>query len=229
MKVVKVDSTTEHFSDGLWADFARKTGSEEDRREMQAHLDAGCQPCGAIAQGLDAVVRMAVNERMLVIPQEMVDRAKEIAGAAPSASGWIENLTALVAQLIQSSPLDWQPAGVRSAGDSFGRVGDRLLFRADDYAVYLKVEPLLGGEAAEIVGEIVNERELEESLEGIPVQMVSRGQTLSETATNKFGEFLIEYPIRKNATLRFALKHRGQRIELPLGPGPQNDTAGDRK
>ena len=104
-----------------------------------------------------------------------------------------------------------------------------MLFRAAEYAVYLKVEPLLGGEAAEIVGEIVNETEQRENLEGIPVQMVARGQTLSETATNRFGEFLLEYPIRKRTTLRFALKSRGQRIDVPLETGLDNDILGDRQ
>jgi hypothetical protein len=104
-----------------------------------------------------------------------------------------------------------------------------MIFQAADYAVYLKVEPLLGGEAAEIIGEIANERDREESMEGIPVQMVARGETIGESATNRFGEFFIEYPVRKHATLRFALKARGQRIDLRLGPVLDGDSIGARK
>jgi hypothetical protein len=219
LKSLKRDARAEHFSDARWADFARNVGSEEGRGEVQAHLDAGCQPCRAMANRLYAVARMAANERKLVIRREWVERAKEIAGTAPAAWGWIENLNAIVAHLIHSSSLDWQPAGVRSVGGDPGLAASRMIFRAADYAIYLKVEPLLGGEAAEIIGEIANERDHEESMEGIPIQMVARGVTLSESTTNRFGEFLIEYPIRKNATLRFALKDRGQRIDLPLGSG----------
>lgn len=228
MSLVKYDPNAEHFSEARWADYVRDTGDEGLRREMQAHLDAGCDPCRASADRLRAVARMAENDRKVAIPQEIVDRAKEIAQSGALVSGYIGNLTAIAAQLVQSGPLDWLPAGVRSLGDTSGVVGDRMLFRAADYSVYLKVEPLPGGEAAEIIGEIVNEREHGEILEGIPVQMVSRGQTLSETATNQFGEFLIEYPVRRYTTLRFALKHRGQRIDLPLG-GLESETAGDRK
>ena len=229
MKSRKGDSGKGHFSEALWADFARHAGSEGGRGEIQSHLDAGCEQCKATAHLFLAVATVAVNDRKLVIPREVVERAKEIAKTAPAISGWIENLTVIVAHLIHSSPLNWQPSGVRSLGENAGPVGSRMIFRAADYAVYLKVEALPGGETAEIVGEIANEREHEESMEGIPVQTVARGKTLSESATNRFGEFLIEYPIRKHATLRFALKHRGQRIDLPLGRGLEGNLIGDRK
>ena len=213
------ESGGEHFSSTLWADFARNLANDGDRHKMQAHLDAGCEECRAIVDRFAAVAKMALNERTLVVPEDIVDRAKQIARTAPAPPGWIENLSAITARLVESSSLALQPAGVRSSVEAAASIGDRMLFRAADYAVYLKVETLLGGETAEIVGEIVNEREHEENLEGIPVQMVARGRTLSETATNRFGEFLIEYPIRKSALLRFALKERGQRIDLPLGRG----------
>lgn len=229
MKSLKGDSGKGHFSEPLWADFARHAGSEGGRGEIQSHLDAGCDLCKRTAHLFLAVARAAVNDRKLVIPREFVQRAKEIAKTAPAISGWIENLTVIVAHLTQWSPLNWQPSGVRSLGENPGPAGRRMIFRAADYAVYLKVEALPGGETAEIVGEIANEREHEESMEGIPVQTVVRGKTLSESATNRFGEFLIEYPIRKHATLRFALKHRGQRIDLPLGPGLEDSLIGDRK
>ena len=229
MKSRQGDSGKRHFSDALWADFARHAGSEVGRGEIQSHLDAGCEQCKAAAHLFLAVARVAANDRKLVIPPELVEQAKEIAKTAPAISGWIENLTVIVAHLIQSSPLNWQPSGVRSLGENAGPAGRRMIFRAADYAVYLKVEALPGGETAEIVGEIANEREHEESMEGIPVQTVVRGKTLSESATNRFGEFLIEYPIRKHATLRFALKHSGQRIDLPLGRGLEGNLIGDRK
>jgi hypothetical protein len=224
----KRDSGARHFSDELWADFARHLGSEELQDELQAHLDGGCELCRGTANRFLAVASMALNERMLVVPQELVERAKKIARTVPS-SGWIENLTAIVGHLIDSRPLDWQPAGVRSGSGNAGPAGGRLMFRAADYAVYLKVEPLLGGEEAEIIGEIANEGKNEGSMEGIPVQMVARGRIFSESATNRFGEFLIGSPIRKNVTLRLALKEQGQRIDLPLGSLLAGGTLGDRR
>jgi hypothetical protein len=193
---------------------------------MQAHLDSGCERCRGIADRFFAVARMALNERTLLVPQELVDRAKNIATRAPS--GWIENLTAIVGHLTESRPLNWQPAGVRARAGDAGRTGGRLMFRAADYAVYLKIEPQLGGEEAEIIGEIAKEGGQEGMMEGIPVQTVSKGRIFSESATNRFGEFLIGSPMRKNVTLRLALKDQGQRIDLPLGSLLNVDILGER-
>ena len=226
MKSAQRDSGAGHFSDEHWADFARNVGSEEVRAELQAHLDAGCERCSATAGRFLAVTRMALNERTLSVPAELVERAKKIAATVHS-SGWIENLTVIVGHLTVSRPPDWQPAGVRSRAGDAGQTGARLTFRAADYAVYLKVEPQLGGEEAEIVGEIANEGGQEGTMEGIPVQTVSRGRVFSESATNRFGEFLIGSPVRRNVTLRLALKDRGQRIDLPLGSLLDVDTLGD--
>ena len=227
MKPGKGDSGARHFSDELWADFARNVGSEEARAELQAHLDAGCEGCRMTANRFLAVARMAFNDRLLAVQPEIVERAKRIATTAHS-SGWIENLTVIIGHLTDTRPLDWQPVGVRSRPGNAGQEGARLTFRAADYAVYLKVEPLLGGEEAEIIGEIAGPGGQEEPMEGIPVQMVSRGRIFSESATNRFGEFLIGSPIRKNVTLRLALKDRGQRIDLPLGSLLDAGTLGDR-
>jgi hypothetical protein len=227
LKQGKRDSGSRHFSDELWADFARHIGTEEVRAELQAHLDAGCEGCRMIANRFLAVARMAFNERLLAVPPELVERAKKIATRVQS-SGWIENLTVIIGHLTDTRPLDWQPAGVRSGPGSAGQEGARLTFRAADYSVHLKVEPLLGGEEAEIIGEIANEGGQEGPMEGIPVQMVLRGRIFSESVTNRFGEFLIGSPIRNNVTLRLALKDRGQRIDLPLGSLLNAGTLGDR-
>ncbi len=229
MKTRKRDPRARHFSEELWADFARGVANKEARHSLQAHLNAGCEQCRATVDHFGAVARMAPNERLLAIPEEWVQQARAIASAEPASSGWIENLTVIVGHLIDTQPLDWQLAGVRSQPGESGPAGGRMVFRAADYAVYLKVEPLMGHGESEIVGEIVNERERGESMEGIPVQMVSRGQTLSESATNRFGEFLIGAPVRKNVTLRFALKSRGQRIDLQLKSLLETPKPGDRR
>ena len=94
--------------------------------------------------------------------------------------------------------------------------GDRLLFRAGDYSVDLKLEPPSASDAGEIIGQIANLEDHAANMDGVLVQMVVSGNTIGETSTNRFGEFLMEYPSKATATLRFALKHHGQRIDLPL-------------
>ena len=60
------------------------------------------------------------------------------------------------------------------------------------------------------------ERDRQENVEGIVVQVVCTGRTLGETSTNRFGEFVVEYPQGKAVILRLALRARGERIEVPL-------------
>ena len=105
----------------------------------------------------------------------------------------------------------WQPQGVRSGVET----GQRLLYRAGSYTVDLNIEPQ-PGDLGEIVGQVANEQDRAEVLSDILVQVVATGQTLSETATNRFGEFIIEYPAAKNPVLRLVLRQRGQHIDVPL-------------
>jgi hypothetical protein len=114
--------------------------------------------------------------------------------------------------------IEWRLAGVRSgASDAVDPARDRMLFRAGDYSIDLKLEAPAGGEGGEIVGQLSCASPQPESVNGVLVQMVSgRGRTLGETTTNRFGEFFVDYAGQKNVTLRFALKARNQRIDLPL-------------
>ena len=91
-----------------------------------------------------------------------------------------------------------------------------MLFRAGDYVVDLQLDPPSSGSGGEIVGQIANDR-VQENLDGVIVEVIVPGRTVSETATNRFGEVVIEYSQNRNATLRFALAHRKQRSDLPLG------------
>lgn len=217
-----------HFSEQQWSDFVRGVSEGQGAREIQAHLASGCDACRATAHRFEAVARFAVADSALPVPGDIVQRAREIfqttsqsGSHSGSHSAWIDSLQSVVAELVASARMDWQLAGVRSLeGDITECVGDRLLYRAGDYAVDLKLDPPSTGERGELIGQITNERDHLESLADVLVQIVVLGQTLGETATNRFGEFVIEMPPanRKSATLRFALKHSGQRIEIPLDP-----------
>jgi hypothetical protein len=206
-----------HFDDQRWVDFVRGIAAEAVQKEMQTHLDSGCPSCRATFSWMGSVATLAAADSAILVPEDVVQKARELFVASPAPAGWIETLESIAAELISEVRWDWQPTGVRSGGASAETpVGDRLLFRAGDYAVDLKIEPPSVSDAGEIIGQIANQVDQQENLEGVVVQMVVLGRTLGETATNRFGEFLIEYPTGKKATLRLALKHRGQRIDLPL-------------
>jgi len=160
---------------------------------------------------LNEIVYIAAEEASLAdVPDEVVTRAQGIF-CPPERRTWAERLEPLIANLVLEIRPEWQVAGVRS-----GAVGSgRLLYRAGDYAVDLRLEPL-GPEGSDIVGQIESEREPKDNLEGVVVQVVASGRTLGETETNEFGEFMIERPEDGKAVLRIVLSHCGHRIDLPL-------------
>lgn len=212
------NSSEDHFSEPQWVDFVRGVSEDPVQAEMQGHLDSGCAVCKASVSWLRAVSSMAAAER-LEVPPDVVRRAGEVFAAPPAKAGWMDELEAIAAELISNVRLDWHPAGVRSVTASEEALGgSQLLYRAGDYTVDLRIEPPSAQDPGEIIGQIANERNRQENLDGLVVQMVVLESTLGETVTNRFGEFLIEYPRRKKAILRLALKHLGQRIDLSLEP-----------
>jgi hypothetical protein len=209
-------SGNKHFSDEQWADFVRGVAAEVVGRDMQVHLDSGCSVCRAAFQWLNIFARAALAEKEIEVPDRLVQEAREIFVASPARSHWTEAWEAISAELIQHVGLSWQPAGVRASAAMAASTGGRMLFRAGDYVVDLQLDPPSSGSGGEIVGQIANDR-VQENLDGVIVEVIVPGRTVSETATNRFGEFVIEYSQNRNATLRFALAHRKQRIDLPLG------------
>lgn len=199
----------EHFNEGLWIDFVRRVTAPADDVAMQAHLASGCPRCRQTMEWLSAVAGVAAADAAQPVPPALVASARAL--FVPR-ENWAEKLERLAASLIWQQQPGLLAQGVRS----LAQAGQRVLYRAGDYSVDLNLEGM-ASEPGEIVGQITNEQDSLEMLDGVVVQVLSGGETLVETATNRFGEFIIEYPAAKKSMLRFALRHRGQRIDLPLG------------
>lgn len=201
----------EHYTDELWSDFVRNALAPAAEEAMQAHLLAGCAPCAKTVELLGHVARFATAEPARAVPPALTAAAIGLFQPATAGPSWAEKLQAIAASLVWEQHPELLPQGVRSATQA----GQRLVYRAGDYSVDLNIERL-PGEPGEIIGQISNELDGHEPLDGILVQVVSPGRTLVETATNRFGEFIIEYPAAKSALLRFVLGQKSQRIDLPL-------------
>ena len=205
-----------HFDLESWTDFVRYSLEEAARAGMQAHLDAGCDGCREIVDWLRSVVRTAAADAALNVPADVVANARSIFVPRQADPSWTERLRQLPVELVRQLAADLQPAGVRSTTFE----GNRMLYRSGDYSVDLKIEAG-AGESGEIVGQIVNELEQKETLEGVLVQVIASGKTLGETATNRFGEFIIAIPQGKKSTLRLALAGRDERIDIPMARTPR--------
>jgi hypothetical protein len=205
-----------HFDDARWTDFVRGLAGESVSRAIQAHLDARCESCCAMLSWLEHVQRLGSADARESVPDYLVRSAQEIFTPREKATGWIDKLEAMTGELVSSFGRNWQLAGVRATEDVQTAEVDRMLFRAGQYFMDLRLEPPSALSAGEITGQIYEEGDSGDNLDGIVVQLVVPGRILDETTTNRFGEFLLGYPERPSTTVRFALKHRMQRIDLPL-------------
>jgi len=198
----------EHFSDEHLSDFVRGVLPPASQAATQAHLDSGCDSCAQTARLFGAVASASLPE----VPPELTAAAVAIFELPARNLDWIEKLTPLVPRLVFGPGIDLQLAGIRDGGLTAGRA----VYRAGHYSVDLSLETPEAADRREMVGQISDELEPKRTLEGVIVQVITAGKTVSETATNRFGEFVIELPARNRAILRFALRQHGHRIDLPL-------------
>ena len=188
---------------------------------MREHLNDGCEACAKTVHWLQAVVQTVAVSPYDDPPLDLVTSAKAVFRPLRNEQpvGWMERLETLVASLALVSSGDWLPQGVRSGGPA----GQRLLYRAGRYAIDLAMDqgaPF--GEVAEIVGQIVDEQQLDTgTLNGVLVQLWIGDRVLGETETNQFGEFVLQRPTSKAAVLRFALSGQGKQIELRIKSGKE--------
>jgi len=179
-----------------------------DQAATQAHLDSGCDTC-ARTVGLFTAVSAAF---LTDVPADLTAAAVAVFEQSSKETDWIEKLTPLLPRLILGPGIGLQLAGIRAGN----LTSARAVYRAGHYSVDLSLELPEAADRREMVGQISDELDAKNTLDGIVVQLLSAGKTVSETATNRFGEFVIELPAKNRVVLRVALRQQGHRIDLPL-------------
>ncbi len=183
-------SASEHFSSAQWVDLVRGQLDEATVAEVDRHLRAGCGPCTAAFETWQAPVRFGVEERRAAPPSETVRVAKALlaqAGAVRdrSARNPLAALaSATFAALVFDTGLTAQ-AGARAAA-AFSR---QLLFDADHLVVDLHVDAGAADGSLVIMGQVVDKRGPERSLDGIFLSIVDDRREVSAVTPNEFGEF----------------------------------------
>jgi len=204
-----------HYEIGEWADFARNLLSERERSEMEQHLASSCARCGATLEFLRRVTDAAAAERAY-------DSATS--GLMPSASALfhgrgartmdkvIEALQLLVANLTYDSASDLLPQGARAH-----RAETRqMMFQAGDFCLDLRVDRELDSGRVTLVGQLANPKNPQIQMAQLPVLILAGDKILTQTASNEFGEFSLEYVPRQNLRLCVPLDDAGVRVEVPL-------------
>jgi hypothetical protein len=197
----------DHFSEQLWADFARGFGSSQKAQGIAAHLAAGCTDCKSSGRFWNRLQTMALAESAYTAPENLVRLAKlEFAAKREfQAEKW--TLAGVLFDSV-SQPL---LAGVRSGA----AIARQVVYEAEGLTVDLRFDLLVPSGKVSAVGQILDIRVPRERLTGSPVVVWTKDGQLVATATaNSHGEFQLEFESMDD--LRLTARVGGRRVKMPL-------------
>ena len=207
----------EHYSLEKWADFARQVIGEQERAEMQSHLDKdGCRKCSKLLGLWRRVQTAALREQGYQPPDSVVRSIKgtfAIQGPRRASRG-----VRAVAELLFDSARSPLPVGVRSSGTALRQ----LLYGAGAYRIDVRIETQADANKVAVVGQVLNSDDPDDLVGMVPVTLVRAGKVLSESFTSPFGEFDVECDRRGPFELRVTLPT--EVLTLPLIQPASGDT-----
>lgn len=180
---------------------------------MQEHLNSGCRKCNVTLHLWQGIFALAKEESTFTPPGDVVRVSKsQFAATAALGNGRV--------RLLFDSLLEPSMAGVR------GYVSTRqFLFETDDLYIDLRLEPKREATRISLVGQILNRRKEERAAKNLPVRLNQGKVAVTDTATNQFGEFQLEFEIAANLCILIGFDEE-QPIVLPLygmhGDAPEN-------
>jgi len=177
----------EHYSLEKWADFARQVIGEQERAQMQSHLDSdGCKKCSKVL-GLWRRVQTTARREQSYQPPDSAVRSIKGTFAVQGPRRATRSVRA-IAELLFDSARNPLPAGVRSSGTALRH----LLYGAGDYRIDVRIETQANADKVAVVGQVLNSDDPDEIVGAVPVSLVRAGKVLSESLTSPFGEFDVE-------------------------------------
>ena len=203
-------SRSSHYASGEWVDFVRGLVSGQQREKMQAHLDGDCAECRKVAGLLSRVAQRAREDATYEVPDYAVRNARALYSLQRPEE--VRLLPRTIARLAFDSFREPLMAGVRSQQ----AVAHQLMYIAGPYCVDLRLEKERGSTQIRMVGQIANRDWGSIGVSEVPVFLLSRDLVINKTATNKFGEFAMEYTPRHGLRL-FAPIPGENHIEIRLG------------
>lgn len=200
-----------HFSEQVWADFARGIGQSKTKHEIEAHLASGCPECVADRTLWTKVQSIATNEPSFTPPDNAVRMAKlEFATKqSPQPDTWI------MAKLVFDSLSQPLTAGVRS-GASDAR---HLVFDTEKTMVDLVLDTKMHSGTITLAGQVMDKGGAKLAPRRVAVILwTETSQPLAEAQANEFGEFQMEFPAQNR--LRLSVEIAGQKPIRILPPEP---------
>jgi len=198
-----------HYSLEEWVDFTRNVIGEDEKAEMQSHLETGCAACSkelSMWQRLQQVARRA----SAYAPSEGAVRTVH-ATFVNRSTGQSGHAKAQLASLLFDSFRSPLLAGVRSSGSS----SQQLLYGAGDYRIDVRIEPQMDSEKVVLIGQVLNSADPDERLSAMQVSLLKGQKLLAESVTSQYGEFQIECELQGGIRLVVALSDRRE-VSLQL-------------
>ena len=175
-----------HYSSEEWIDFTNASVPQPEREAMQLHLDSGCGDCRDIAETWKQVRDAARREPQYQIPVSVVRYVKDTFFLRRQMTPGDKNT---IPRLTFDSLRDALPLGVRSLGAS----ERSLKFQTETYSIHLSLELSKGHQLVFVIGQLVDATGENKVLDKIPVNLLEDEKALSQTRTNQYGEFQLEY------------------------------------
>ena len=205
-----------HYDIGEWADYVRNLVADARRGDMKRHLTGGCGECSSVVGFLRGVTEVAATEQSYETATAPLAAAARKIFVSPAAgeerTGMLGALRALAAQLTFDSAAALYPSGVRGTRP----MARQLMYQAGEYCVDLRLDREPNTTRVILVGQVANEKQPLLQLARLPVFVMSGKQIVSETASNEFGEFTLEFLPRPNLRLCIQVTQGGVQIEVPL-------------
>jgi hypothetical protein len=174
-----------HFSEQAWVDFVR--GFEQaERPQMELHLTRACSDCTQIHDTWKRVNTATMRESLYSVPASVVRLIK--LEFASTQSGEIK--PPVFANLTFDTFAKPVLAGIRSAAAS----ARQMLYETEGLAVDLRFDRSPASKFVRATGQILGKREPYAAVAEATVMLwTSKGLPITETKTNAFGEFNLEF------------------------------------
>lgn len=198
-----------HFAIEDWADLVHGLVADEKRAAMKGHLDDGCDTCAAHFHICERVAHIAINESSYEPPEGIVRSVKALFALQAPTTESARNIK--IARLIFDSFRQPVPVGVRA----FGQPSRQVLFKAGRYYIDLRIERQAGKSQSSLVGQVLRHPGAPPDTGQLDVRL-TRGKTpISNTVTNRLGEFHFELDATKNHEISISVEEDSS-ITVPL-------------
>jgi hypothetical protein len=196
-----------HFSEQVWIDFVRGTGSATWNCEIDAHLASNCTECLGAHTRWQQVYAIVTGEPNLAEPERLNTVASDELRSTqtPESGAWI------MARSVFDSLHRPVSAGIRS-GVSDTR---QMLFDAEGTMVDLVLEIRPQSNTVSLAGQVVYRDRVSVAPRGASiVSWTDQGRRLAKARANEWGEFQMEFVAQER--LRLSVEIVGSKpIRIP--------------